>query len=209
MDFMTLLEMATKRCDFKISEEEFINWLDENIEVNTYIPITMKYAVASIFSNNLKDVEEIDKSDLNICYFMMYDIGIMFDVLFRYIDVTALPDDKTSYNYDIFCKSGLKEYILNICKEDYNELVQICDRITAINQFALISSLSSFINPIPTTEDIDKIVNLFNNQLDKEKLQLVKDINLLNDPKMNKVLENIKKQSINEIMGRIPKNGKR
>ena len=206
MKFTDLHDKMAQCVNGLISKEDFYSWLDENIKVKSYLSIATKYAIISMFSDRLnQDISYyLEKKEATGYIYMMYDINIMFELLFKYIEIIVLSKNRTIENYDLVMQSGLYDYIVDKCGNDYKNLVEKCDRASNIETMGIIRELSNiFVNP-PSVEDMEKIKDIINNDIDKEKLQVLKAVEEYNNPTLKKILD--KASKITETQ-ELPKNG--
>ena len=206
MKFTDLHDKMAQCVNGLISKEDFYSWLDENIKVKSYLSIATKYAIISMFSDRLnQDISGyLEKKEATGYIYMMYDINIMFELLFKYIEIIVLSKNRTIENYDLVMQSGLYDYIVDKCGNDYKNLVEKCDRASNIETMGIIRELSNiFVNP-PSIEDMEKIKDIINNDIDKEKLQVLKAVEEYNNPTLKKILD--KASKITETQ-ELPKNG--
>lgn len=206
MKFTDLHDKMAQCVNGLISKESFYSWLDENIKVKSYLSIVVKYATISIFSEKVtQEINDyLEKKEATGYIYMTYDINLVFELLFKYIDMVVISKNRTIENYDLVMQSGLYEYIISKCGKDYEDLVKKCDRASNIDTMGIIRELSNiFVNP-PSVEDIEKIKDIINNDIDKEKLQILKAVEEYNNPTLKKILD--KASRITETQ-EPPKNG--
>lgn len=184
-----------------LSKEKFYSWLNESVEIKEYIPITFKYAIISSISQKLRDdlnkIVNEDLSGMDLLY-ITYDLNIFFDILFSYLDMIVLKKYRTTENYDMTIKSGLYDYIIQKCSEDFKDFVKKCDRVTGIDSFRILVEISSVFTKTPTVEEFEKIQDIINNGIDKEKLQIMKVLEEFNNPILSRVIDKSYKDAIVE-----------
>lgn len=197
MKFTDLHDKMAQCVNGLISKEDFYSWLDENIKVKSYLSIATKYAIISMFSDKVTEEisEYLNKKEATGYIYMTYDINVVFELLFKYVDIIVLSKNRTIENYDLVMQSGLYDYITSKCGKDYDDLVKKCDRASNIETMGIIRELSNiFVNP-PSIEDIEKIKDIINNDIDKEKLEILKAIEEYNNPTLKKIVDNISKET--------------
>lgn len=184
-----------------ITKEQLFKWCDENLEIKSYISISDKYALVKIFSQHFKeDVEEyLNKEDMNYVY-MMYDLGLIFDIMFEYIDVQVLYKNRTVENYDFIMVSGFYDYVMSKCGRDYTVFSEMCGRMIGIDNLALILELNSIFAQEPDVESYERIKDIINNEVDQSKLQTLLEIERMNNKDMAKVVDGIKLDVLKETM---------
>ena len=179
-----------------ITKKELEQWLKDNIKIKKYLSLVEKYAIIDVFADKFIDaIKNTDDINNNAIY-IMYDINCMFDLLFKYVDIVVLSKYRTIENYDLIIKSGFYDYILKGCKNDYEELLSKCDRVTGINELSLFRSFEPIINNQPTVEDYERIRDIINNEIDKDKLQILQAVEAYNNPTMNKIVEGISTEAL-------------
>lgn len=184
-----------------ISKEQLTSWLDENVKVKKYISLSTKYAIISVFVNNINTiVDDINiEEDLDYLY-MTYDINLMFGLLFQYIDIPVISKYRSIENYDLVMESGLYDYLMDKCEKDYRVMVEKCDRLTGINNLSITRELSNIFGNPPSVEDIERIKDLINNEIDVEKLNIIKAIEEYNNPTLKKIIDRAERESVREII---------
>lgn len=199
INFNDLHDKMIQKINGLVSKEDFYQWLDENIEVETYIPITKKYALINVFSNRFNTEIYSDDGEISEIFNLIYDLESMFVFLFGYTDVFVRPKDRTVDNYDLIIKSGFFDYIMSFCKNDYLDLQKKCDRVCSIDNLILLNGLIKSLSQ-PSVEDMEKIKNIINNEIDKDKLDVLKAIEEYNNPFLKKVIDSVSKKEIVENM---------
>lgn len=199
INFNDLHDKMIQKINGLVSKEDFYQWLDENIEVETYIPITKKYALINVFSNRFNTEIYSDDGEISEIFNLIYDLESMFVFLFGYTDVFVRPKDRTVDNYDLIIKSGFFDYIMSFCKNDYLDLQKKCDRVCSIDNLILLNGLIKSLSQ-PSVEDMEKIKNIINNEIDKDKLDVLKAIEEYNNPFLKKVIDSVSKKEAAEIM---------
>lgn len=178
-----------------INKEQLEKWLDENIEVKKYISLSTKYAIISVFVDNFNVSigDKIDSGDDMDYLYMTYDINLMFSLLFQYIDIPVVSKYRTIDNYDLIIESGFYDYLLDRCGKDYKILVEKCDRITGINNLIIVKELTNIFGNPPSVDDIERIKDLINNEIDIDKLNIIKAIEEYNNPNLKKIIDKVEK----------------
>lgn len=191
MKFTDLHDKMVQSSKNLINREEFYGWLEDNITVKNYIPITEKYSSLSVFSIRfeieLDDFIRGNDNDISTFY-MVYDKEKMFQVLFHYIDTVIIPKNRTFANYDLIFTSGLYDYLMPICGEDYDRYSKICDRVLGVELTSLTKALAESMAKVPSAEEMEKIKNIINS-LDKDKMEILKVIEEYNNPRLKKLVD--------------------
>lgn len=186
-----------------ISKEDFFEWVGKNIEINTYIPITKKYALIRIFSDKFSDMVNNDlENEDNDYIFLIYDINQVFVLLFAYTDMIILSQNRTIDNYDLIMESGLFDYIMKFCEKDYKLLIEKCDKVTGINDLNILKQFVSSIGNQPTVEDMKKIRDIINNEIDSDKLEIIKAVQEYNNPALKKIVDITSNKVMRDIISK-------
>ena len=199
INFTDLHDKLAQIVNGLISKEDLYQWLDENIEVKSYIPITQKYAMINIFSDRFNTNVYNDSGELDELFNLMYDIESLFSFLFGYTDIFVRPKDRTADNYDLIIRSGFYDYMMQFCKSDYLDLISKCDRVCSIDNIVL---LNGFVKSLtqPSVEDMERIRDIINNEIDKDKLDVLKAVEEYNNPFFKKIMDVVSKKELAETM---------
>lgn len=201
ISFNDLHDKLLQRVDNLISRNELYDWLDNNLEVKNYLPLTTKYAEIRIFSDKFKDDVDsnIDDKDVDFIYFV-YDLNQLFVFLFAYTDIIVLSKNRTIENYDLIMKSGFFDYMMQYCKNDYESVIEKCNKVTGIEDVNIIKSFTMAIGSYPSVEEMERIRDIVNNEIDKDKLEIIKAVEEYNNPVMEKIAEVVKSDSLKEAV---------
>ena len=201
ISFNDLHNKLLQRVDNLISRDELYDWLDNNLEVKNYLPLTTKYAEIRIFSDKFKDDVDsnIDDKDVDFIYFV-YDLNQLFVFLFAYTDIVVLSKNRTIENYDLIMKSGFFDYMMQYCKNDYESVIEKCNKVTGIEDVNIIKSFTMAIGSYPSVEEMERIRDIVNNEIDKDKLEIIKAVEEYNNPVMEKIAEVVKSDSLKEAV---------
>lgn len=201
ISFNDLHDKLLQRVDNLISRDELYDWLDNNLEVKNYLPLTTKYAEIRIFSDKFKDDVDsnIDDKDVDFIYFV-YDLNQLFVFLFAYTDIIVLSKNRTIENYDLIMKSGFFDYMMQYCKNDYESVIEKCNKVTGIEDVNIIKSFAMAIGSYPSIEEMERIRDIVNNEIDRDKLEIIKAVEEYNNPVMKKITEVVKSDSLKEAV---------
>ena len=207
ISFNDLHDIMAQRNNGLISKEKLYLWLDENVQIKTYIPLVNKYAIIKLFSENIKSGMGEEGEYNTDAILLYYDINQLFSLLFAYTDIVVTTKDRSLDNYDLIMTSGFYDYIYNYCGcgRDYDELVKKCDNTTGINSICIMEQIVQAIGKQPTVSEMRQMANIINNDVDKDKLELIKTIQEYNNPTMKKVVDAISKESAKEVMNKVTK----
>ena len=176
----------------EMTKEEYEKFLKDNIIVNKYIPIAKKYAMISSFCSEFnKVVFDVDKSNQT-------EIEL-YSLLFGYTNIIIASDERNITNYDLIMSSGLYDYIYIKCKNDYDNIIEKCNRLNGIDNLWILSKLNDiFCNPM-NVENIEKIKDIINNEVDKDKLKFINSIVEFNNPQIKSFFNKLEKDTVNEV----------
>ena len=184
-----------------ISKESFFEWLDENIDIDVYIPVATKYAIASVFSKEIfSDMSGTDIAEDIDYIFLKYETERLFNSLFSYIKIKVSKNNKTFDNYDLVFKSGLYDYVMKFCESDYKRFLDIFDRVSGINTLTIMNQFVTFIGKQPNVEDMERIRDIINNEIDTDKMEILKAVQEYNSPVMKQVIQGLSTESLKEVI---------
>lgn len=184
-----------------ISKESFFEWLDENIDIDVYIPVATKYAIASVFSKEIfSGMSGMDIAEDIDYIFLKYETERLFNSLFSYIKIKVSKSNKTFDNYDLVFKSGLYDYIMKFCESDYKRFLDIFDRVSGINTLTIMNQFVTFIGKQPNVEDMERIRDIINDEIDTNKMEILKAVQEYNSPVMKQVVQGLSTESLKEVI---------
>lgn len=202
LTFKDLCGKMKQRVNNDITQEDFFEYLDNNISINKYIPISKKYAIAEIVSKKYEASlilqSEIENFDSFI--YMQYDIYKTLYSIFAYTSIIINKEFYNQESYDLCYRSGLIQYIKKESNNDLDSLFEKCDCVSGINNIFIIKKLNEILS-VNTVEDWEKIEDIINNGIDENKLKFFNEITAYNDPHMHELFDRIKENSIKRIKG--------
>lgn len=196
ISFKEVLDVCTR---FVVSNGENMEELDDlfqKLVIKSYMKMDYKVlCLTRTFMDADKDI------DIPSPFFVAaLDIAILFDCLLSYanIDTGAITQEEKSYeNYDILNESGLVEYILSFCANDYNKLVSMAERaISYENLVSLMDSLNSF-----DSESLQKLTDKYDEFMTTTDPQLIHDMSTImmaNDDNIAKVVGSMMEESVDK-----------
>lgn len=200
MNFNDLHDKVAQYNTGLIEKEEIEKWLSENIKFETYIPIAKKYSlihkINEQFSKEVSSIIEEKKDDIEIIY-LIYDLTILFDVIFRYTNVVVEKDKRTVENYDFIVNSGVYDYFIKSIGADVFRFISIFERSSGINEINVTSIISGAISKNIKTEDIENLRNLFKG-LSAKKIDAINKFAEFNNPAMKNLLDNVKIEAMKQ-----------
>ena len=180
--------------------EDFVEFLNGNVNVESYIPIGRKIAIMDIFSRNFSIVIENilnDKFATLSELYMEYEMRKIFDILLKYIDVEFDMTYQNNMEYDLIMQSGLYDYIINVSYADYHKFCEYLDCVVGIRDISILDLFNKKLNT-PTVDDVEKMVSKIEN-IDKNKIDKLMKIVEMNDPLTTAVRDIIKSSAGNNI----------
>lgn len=200
MNFNDLHDKVAQYNTGLIEKEEIEKWLSENIKFETYIPIAKKYSlihkINEQFSKEVSSIIEEKKDDIEIIY-LIYDLTILFDVIFRYTNVVVEKDKRTVENYDFIVNSGVYDYFIKSIGADVFRFISIFERSSGINEINVTSIISGAISKNIKAEDIENLRNLFKG-LSAKKIDAINKFAEFNNPAMKNLLDNVKIEAMKQ-----------
>lgn len=196
--FKTILDKINQMNNNIITIEDLKQFLDNNLIVKQYLPLSEQYNIIKYIMSNNSKFESIDIFETE----EYIDIIKIFIALFSYTNIETEIDDEISENYDIFVNSYVYKYILDDCSEDFKNFCRRIDRTidnNNFNQFNIL--LKYFVDTIPNTEEVVTATK-DNEKIIKElygKEELFKQLTKLqefNDPMTKKIVNELKKIAI-------------
>lgn len=199
--FTDLHDKMTQLSTSLITKEKFLAWCEENVEIKKYIPIAKKYIIAELFSKKVQEYIEnssgLDNLDAQLLY-IQYDIGLLFDVLFCYADISVDVKHRTDANYDLVFESGFYDFMKEKCGEDYRRTEKICEKVSGINDFNVVSMIVGTLDANVTPEKMKEMTDVINS-LDKNNLELLQNIGTTN-PIFEKAIKKMEEEARTEVM---------
>lgn len=200
MNFTDLHDKLVQYDTGLIKQREFDGWLEDNITVKKYFSIVTKYALIEMLKDNLDSMELKDSDDIYYIY-MTFDMQSMFTFLSRYISVDIPFDKRTVVNYDLMMRTGFVDYVMQTCGKDYNELVSKAREVIGLENMNVIKAVTQIFSGLMDTSDLDKIQETVNN-LDKENLKFIQNIQEFNSPATKAVVDELKKSAAEEAQSK-------
>lgn len=191
-----LKQMASVK-DKKLSKLKFQEWLNENVIVKEYLTIIEKYSLIKAFCMDFehKYMNRLISNELNVgsdFFYLGYDILSLFELLLFYTNIEIDDGSKTSDNYDLIYTTGLYDYILLKCKDDYLSLREKCDKVVGVNDFTIISKFNKLIEDNLIIDDFNKsikdIKSILKDKDVSENLKFINNIEALNNPYINNIV---------------------
>lgn len=182
------------------TNEEKIEALEEikrGFVIRNYMPLAQKELCLRKALIDMRTEEDGPYS-----WSVLYEIALLFDGLLAYV-VNLNPEmDKLYKNrdfYDLLWVSGVVEYILQFCKEDYDKFVRMADRMISFDNIKELVKNIELTSP-EQVERLTKEFERFITESSTEKLAHLGKIAAANDPLLMQVKQNIEGAAYAEIM---------
>lgn len=186
--YVDLLNEIEKYNKNEVTKVDFEKWCDENIKILTYIPIEYKFKILKFikedFLNKYINIDEtfIKKDYENIA--MEYEIYTRLTILFYYIDISLPSTYINSKTYDIIYNSYFFDYIMSKCSKDYNAFLIQCDKVVNLSLQITIDIIGGILSN--NNKNFNESVTMLEN-LDTNKLEILKAVNIYNNPALSKL----------------------
>ena len=200
--------------DIKLVLEQYLNGessieeiqkIVDDLTIETYLPIIKKYAAIGIFNKRLAElISDMDKTTNEdiVAYYITYDVEKAFIILDSYAGIYSSFDERTANNYDLIISSGFYRMILSKCREDVNIFENICNRNCGINNVWIMNQLNEIFCSSTNVANVEKIADIINNQINKDTLDKMNAIQLLTNPTLNAIVNNLQKETADKVMNR-------
>lgn len=200
--------------DIKLVLEQYLNGessieeiqkIVDDLTIEAYLPIIKKYAAIGIFNKRLAElISDMDKTTNEdiVAYYITYDVEKVFIILDSYAGIYSSFDERTVNNYDLIISSGFYRMILSKCREDVNIFENICNRNCGINNVWIMNQLNEIFCSSTNVANVEKIADIINNQINKDTLDKMNAIQLLTNPTLNAIVNNLQKETADKVMNR-------
>ena len=182
------------------TNEEKIEALEEikrGMIIRGYMPLAQKELCLRKALIDMRSEEDGPYS-----WSVLYEIALLFDGLLAYV-VNLNPEMDNLYKdrdfYDLLWVSGIVEYILQFCKEDYDKFVRMADRMISFDNIKELVKNIELTSP-EQVERLTKEFERFITESSTEKLAHLGKIAAANDPLLMQVKQNIEGAAYAEIM---------
>ncbi len=193
VSFLDIYPKCMDKINKKISHEEFVEFLDNEIEVEKYISVSIKKSLSDLFFI----VNSDDKDFVEMA--LMLEVHKVFGILFSYTNIQIKPSEILAENYDVVLHSGLYDYIRARCNNDF---ILACNLIDNALKFKC-ASIAEVFNDGYDVDNLKEIVessgNMFKN-IETDKLSNITNILEMNDPSMVKLRDEIYSSKIPRII---------
>lgn len=194
------IEILLEQCALLVNDpqnyEDNFNKMVRGLQIKKYLPLDQKLVI--LYSVLLENNLSLDT--LPAVFSSKIEVSLLFNGLLAYTNIEGdiSVEIKTYENYDLIYMSGLADYILQFCSNDYNKLIELLNRSIAFeNLVNLINSLSAI--DAEETKDLVEEFKKFRENTDPQILENISDIVRYNDP----MLYNIKNEVVDKILEKL------
>lgn len=174
ISFKEVLDVCTRFVVSNGENMEELNDLFQKLVIKSYMKMDYKVlCLTRTFMDADKDLE------IPAPFFVAaFDIALLFDCLLSYanIDTGSITQEEKNYeNYDILNESGLADYILSFCANDYRKLESMAERVISYeNLISLMDSLNNF-----DSEALEKLTDKYDDFMKNTDPQLIHDMSTI------------------------------
>ena len=182
-----------------LSDEQLEKQLSDELVIHTYISLSRKCAY--LHNLNEKFASQIetylkDDSDVELIY-MLYEITVLFDVVFQYVNIEMTEEQKSVEVYDFCMNSGFYKYLTDRIGDDANKFVDMFEKTSGITNLNISIMIRNAVNSNITGADIEELKSVIKG-ITPKKLEKMNEFMAYNNPAMNNMLDNIKKVAMED-----------
>lgn len=182
-----------------LSDEQLEKQLSDELVIHTYISLSRKCAY--LHNLNKKFASQIetylkDDSDVELIY-MLYEITVLFDVVFQYVNIEMTAKQKSVEVYDFCMNSGFYKYLTDRIGDDANKFVDMFEKTSGITNLNISIMIRNAVNSNITGADIEELKSAIKG-ITPKKLEKMNEFMAYNNPAMNNMLDNIKKVAMED-----------
>ena len=128
---------------------------------------------------------------------MLYDITVLFDVVFQYVNIEMTAEQKSVEVYDFCMNSGFYKYLTDRIGDDANKFVDMFEKTSGITNLNISIMIRNAVNSNITGADIEELKSVIKG-ITPKKLEKMNEFMAYNNPAMNNMLDNIKKVAMED-----------
>lgn len=182
-----------------LSDEQLEKQLSDELVIHTYISLSRKCAY--LHNLNEKFASQIetylkDDSDVELIY-MLYEITVLFDVVFQYVNIEMTAKQKSVEVYDFCMNSGFYKYLTDRIGDDANKFVDMFEKTSGITNLNISIMIRNAVNSNITGADIEELKSVIKG-ITPKKMEKMNEFMAYNNPAMNSMLDNIKKVAMED-----------
>lgn len=181
----TVIEKCLNIMDGKIDKESFYIWIDENIDFNNYIDVSLKKSYIDIFYTSYT-FENNDFTDLAFAFELYSKLVLML----TYTNVDFDLERVTDKEYDILMKSGFCDYVIKKIGDDYKIWIAMFERTVNMRNAFILDSFNTVVAEDVIASNTKMVKEAFEN-IGEDKLKYVMEIMESNDPALKKLKDTI------------------
>ena len=196
LDVLTVCSNFLSNPEIKENQEKLED-LKQNLIIKKILPLHQKEIVVM---KTIFDVNTIDEDSSSAA--LALEVSLLFNALLSYTNITNNAQIAYISNqayYDILIMSGLVDYVMEFCGEDYKRVEKLVDRMIS---FENIKSLVNLLSKMDTAslEGLTDEFKKFTLETNPESLRYLADIMRHNDPVYTAVKDNIINSAVDEAM---------
>ena len=170
--------------------------LKSALVIQKYLPLNVKVVI--VYLSLLENDFGVDFNP--VMFVARIDISLIFNGLLSYTNIEKgeSKEYKTYENYDLLYQTGLVDYILTYCKEDFERLYKMTQEAISFSNIEKLTEALSMLD----TEKVDKLTEefkKFRTELDPQIIENISDIVRYNDP----TLLQIKTDVVDDILDKL------
>lgn len=199
MKFVDIKEVLKTKVDGNMTKKDFTAYLKENVKVNKYISLAQKHLIINDMKKIInKEINEIKIEEIDFIH-LLYDVSVVFKILFSYTNIEYEKFESSIAHYDMIMESGLYDYIISQCEDDFKRFEDIACRATGISTITLVKNMEVLFGKEPDVKEYEKIKALIDD-IDPEKLKILDSIGKQNDPVMTSFLNAFKTEQMKDAL---------
>ena len=182
-----------------LSDEQLEKQLSDELVIRTYISLSRKCAYLHNLNERFaRQIESYlkDDSDAELIY-MLYEITVLFDVVFQYVNIEMTSEQKSVEVYDFCMNSGFYKYLTDRIGNDVNKFVDMFEKTSGITNLNISIMIRNAVNSNITGADIEELKSVIKG-ITPKKLDKMNEFMAYNNPAMNNMLDNIKKVAMED-----------
>ena len=137
-----------------------------------------------------------EDSDVELIY-MLYEITVMFDVIFQYANIEMTADQKSVDTYDFCMNSGFYKYLTDRIGDDAKKFTDMFEKTSGIADLNISIMIRNAVNSNITGADIAELKSVIKG-ITPKKLDKMNEFMAYNNPAMNDMLNGIKRVAMDD-----------
>lgn len=210
MNYIDLTEMFMDCAEFMVAPNnpekiEKVEKLKKSLIIRPFVPMEQK---KDVIVKTLYDINVKDESGES--FIEGLEISLTFNALMAYIVNVDydIPDFyKQTEFYDVFWGSGVADYVLRFCEQDFNRLKDMVYQAWSFSNLQVLVETVSQMD----FESVQELTNSFKNftlETSPETIKAIADIEAGRDPRITLMRKNIEDIAYDVAMKKVEKVGK-